>query len=100
MVTQISLQPLVTGKMAGMRAKATPVRLQVESALELGQSVDLDFAGVDATQSFVDELVGVLVLEHGPNVLKNLKFKNCSPDVRAIVQFVVSDRAEQFAHLH
>lgn len=96
MITQISLLPLATGRMAGMRSKATPVRERVERAIEAGHIVELDFAGVDATQSFLDELVGLLVLEHGPSIVRSLKFRNCNDEVKGIVSFVVADRAEQF----
>jgi hypothetical protein len=96
MTTHIALMPLVSGRLAGMRLKATPVRKQVELALCDGETVELDFAGVDATQSFVDELVGLLVLERGPEVVQQLRFKNCTSELQAIVRFVISDRAEQF----
>ena len=94
--THISLKPLSTGRMVGMRAKATPVRQQIEAAICSGEEVALDFGGMEATQSFIDELVGVLVLKHGPSVLDKLIFQRCSSNVRAIVKFVAADRADQF----
>ena len=65
--------------------------------------VELDCASAEATQSFMDELVGILVLERGPKVLNQLRFRGCSQDMKAIINFVVSDRAAQFLknpHLH
>ena len=100
MTTLIELQPLAQGRMVGMRSKAVPVRRQVETAIEGGGEVVLNFAGIEATQSFIDELVGVLILRHGPSVLDKLIFKSCSGDVKAIVQFVIADREEQFAGTH
>lgn len=97
MNTQISLKPLAAGRMVGERSKAGGVRTQVEQAILAGHEVVLDFAGVEVTQSFADELVGVLILNLGPEVLETLVFKNCSENVRAIVQFVAADRADQFA---
>jgi hypothetical protein len=57
----------------------------------------LDFEGVEVTQSFMDELVGILVLERGPRVLNQIRFRRCSADMKGIIQFVVTDRAEQHA---
>jgi len=76
---------------------AVPVRDELEIALaQAGTEVILDFSGVSATQSFIDELVGVLVLRSGPEVLSRIVFKGCSDDVRAIIEFVVSDRCDQY----
>lgn len=96
MTRHISLRPLMTERIVGMRSKATPVRREVESALDAGQDVELDFAGVVATQSFVDELVGLLVLERGPEVFKCVRFRNCSKELQGIVRFVTTDRAGQY----
>ena len=56
----------------------------------------LDFAGVAVTQSFVDELVGSLILRHGPEILQRIVFKNFSDDTRSIMEFVATDRSDQF----
>lgn len=79
----------------GSRLTALPVREWIEQALDVGERVVIDFAGVKPTQSFIDELVGVLVLERGEAVLKSLVFKNCSVDTETILHFVVSDRLDQ-----
>lgn len=80
----------------GMRRSAIPLRDRIEQAIASGSDVAIDFSGMEATQSFVDELVGVLVLSHGPAVLDRVAFKGCSSTVKAIVRFVVTDRAKQF----
>ncbi|WP_162573700.1 STAS-like domain-containing protein [Variovorax sp. PBL-H6] len=92
---QLALGPSGQGSALGSRARAVGLRRQVEAALEEGSKVVLDFDGVQATQSFVDELIGVVVLERGPDVLRQVSFKRCSTDMKAIVSFVVSDRAKQ-----
>lgn len=94
----VALQPHTTkaSKMLGVRSSALPLREQIESILAAGQDATIDFSGVEATQSFVDELIGVLVLAHGPSVLERVVFKGCSPTVKGILQFVVADRADQF----
>lgn len=97
MRTEIVLQPVASGRMVGMRSNAVPLRKQVELAISGGKDVAINFQGVEATQSFVDELVGALILKHGPGVLSRVVFQNCSDSVRAIVRFVAADRADQFA---
>lgn len=83
------------GRLLGTRQIALPIRDQVETALEKGETVTLDFEDTNPTQSFVDELIGSLVLERGIDVLDRLVMKNCSDDIKAILHFVVSDRLDQ-----
>ena len=96
MRTQIPLSPIAHGHLAGTRASAMPLREQAELALARGSEVAFDFAGIEVTQSFVDELIGALILRQGPDVLEKLVFKSCSDDVRAIIEFVAADRCDQF----
>lgn len=90
------------GRLLGTRPLALPVRAQVEKLLNDNEAskVGLDFAGTNPTQSFVDELVGVLVLEHGPNVLSRLVMKNCNDLTKSILHFVVTDRMDQYEEHH
>lgn len=81
----------------GIRVTAVPYREQVEKALREAQSVTIDFGGYEATQSFVDELVGSLMLRHGREVVAKLVFENCPSEVKGIIRFVVRDRAVQLA---
>lgn len=83
-------------KTLSRRESAQPMRAGIDSHLAEGDVVELDCEGADATQSFMDELVGILVLERGPSVLEQLRFKGCSRDMKAIINFVVSDRAMQY----
>lgn len=85
------------------RERAIPIREEIEEHLEKGEVVEIDCEGVEATQSFMDELVGLIVLERGSNSLAQIRFRKCSPDMKAIIQFVVGDRAAQHAkdpHFH
>jgi len=97
MQTLISLARSEAVRTLGMRASATPYRKEIEQQLDTGNKVAIDFAGKDATQSFVDELIGALVLRRGRAVLASLSFKNCSEDVKAIIKFVVNDRVHQIS---
>lgn len=101
MNTQIHLKQHAHGHMVGSRLTATPLREELETALaRLDAEVIIDFSGITATQSFVDELVGVLVLRYGPDILRRIIFKSCSDDVRAIIEFVTTDRSDQYIKSH
>jgi hypothetical protein len=91
----------VAGRLLGSRHFALAIRDELETMLRDGDQVEIDFANTNPTQSFIDELVGVLVLERGKPVLSHLVLKNCSPKVKAILHLVVGDRLRQLeAHEH
>lgn len=81
----------------GSRFRARELREEVEQLLVQADEVVFDFTGMkSATQSFIDELVGVLVLQHGPEVVQRLVFKGCAEDIKEILSFVVSSRTDDF----
>lgn len=80
----------------GTRFRALSLRDELERLLGENNEVVLDFKGVETTQSFIDELIGVLVLERGPKIVEQLVFKSCSESMRSIINFVLGDRIEQF----
>jgi hypothetical protein len=45
-------------------------------------------------------LDGTDILKRGPDVLDQMVFKSCSDDVRAIIEFVAADRADQYLKAH
>lgn len=100
MRTQIPLVQHAHGRLIGARETAVPLRLQVEETLACGGDVVFDFSGVEVTQSFVDALIGTLILKRGPEVLDQVVFKSCSDDVRAIIEFVAADRSDQYLKAH
>lgn len=89
-----------SGRLVSTRAMAFPLREQVEEALLRGDEVVLDFKGVQATQLCTDELVGVLILRHGPALLDRIIFRACTDDVRAVIEFVAADRCDQYLKSH
>ena len=93
--THLRLHGRTQGRLASVRSVAAPIRAQAEDALAQGGEVVLDFAGIEVTQSFIDELVGALILRQGPEVLERIVFKSCSDDTRAIIEFVATDRCDQ-----
>ena len=78
------------------RLVARESREKVEELLAQSEEVELNFTGVNVSQSFADELVGVLLLRHSPAVLERLVFKSCSDSVRAVIEFVVADRYDEY----
>jgi len=83
------------GRLLGARYSAHGLRDRVERLVDADGAVSIDFGGTTPTQSFVDELVGVLVIERGERILDSLVFKNCSSTTKAILHFVISDRIDQ-----
>jgi len=60
-------------------------------------NIDLSFSGTKSTTpSFIDELVGVLVLRHGPDIVWRLIFKGCAESIKDIWSFVVVSRTDDF----
>ena len=79
------------GSFAENKDVARTMRLEdVEPALEAGDEVTLDFAGVDlSTQSFVHALISSVIRRHGSDVLDRIVFANCTEAVRGVVEIVV-----------
>lgn len=81
----------------GSRFRARELREELEALLIKTDEVALDFTGmVSATQSFIDELLGVLILKHGPDIVQRFVFKGCTDDIKEIINFVVSTRTEDY----
>jgi hypothetical protein len=80
----------------GTRFIGQQMRGELEALLDQNQNVEVDFTGLNATQSFIDEMIGVLVLRYGPAILQRLSFKGCNEDIQTILHFVVSSRLADF----
>lgn len=90
--SNISLTEYARGHLVGARFTAAQLREQVEIYLAQGSEVIFDFSGVEATQSFIDELVGVLILRHSPDILSRLIFRffiNCTVILFSMVENLV-----------
>lgn len=67
-------------------------------ALEQGEEVILDFGRVSyATQSYIHALIGEALKKHQQNALQKIQFKNCSPQLRSLVELVVDYSLGGFA---
>ena len=81
----------------GTRYSAIALRESIEQRLESCQTVQIEFNGVFVTQSFVDELIGPMILRIGPAVLQRLAFSGCNDDTKAILSLVFASRLQDFA---
>lgn len=81
----------------GTRFTAKKIRRSIEEAMAHSDTVEVDFSGVEVTQSFVDELLGPLLLRSGPGLLTRLAFRGCSENAQAVIRFVVFGRLAEFA---
>ena len=96
----IRLSSLSNLNLLGTRFIAKRIRASIEAAMQESGRAEIDFTGVEVTQSFIDELIGPLVLRAGPDLLQKLAFRSCSKNAQAVVSFVVSGRLLDYARLH
>lgn len=77
---------------AGSRGNGKIIREEVKPLLDAGESVTLDFVGVDTvTQSFADEIFGIFIRAFGVGYIKDkLLIVNFNEGIRDTINFVVS----------
>lgn len=64
-------------------------------ALQHGKNVILDFEGISgATQSFIHALISDLIRKYESDVFNMMKFKNCSTDIKSVIN-IVADYMEE-----
>jgi hypothetical protein len=93
METTINISSLFPGiAFLGARASGEIIREIVEKELEKGNTIILDFNGIeDITQGFGDEVIGIFVRAYGKDYLKDhIKVINYSEDVKIVLNWVVS----------
>ena len=86
----IKLEPGIGG-FAEDKDQAKTLRIsQLLPALERGEKVILDFCGIRyATQSYGHALLGEAWGRYGEGLLERVEFKNCSPQLRSLIELVV-----------
>lgn len=79
------------GAFAENKDKARTLRLEkINSALDIGQDIVLDFENIDAaTQSFIHALISEVLRQYGVDVLDKITFKSCVPAVQKIIEIVI-----------
>jgi hypothetical protein len=87
------------GSLAEDKDYARSLRMNdILPALERGEDVVLDFRAVSfATQSFVHALLGEALKRYGEGTLQLIEFKNCSKQLRNIIEIVVDYSLGGFA---
>lgn len=72
-------------KCIGGKESGRFLRNEIEIALSKGP-VLVDFEDVElVTQSFADEFLGPILAHEGQEVLRSIKFKNCSEDIQTMI---------------
>ncbi len=100
MTASIAISTFSNLNLLGTRFIAKTIRTSIEDALSHSDHVEVDFSGVEVTQSFIDELLGPLLLRKGPQLLTRLAFRGCSENAQAVIRFVVTERLSEFAKSH
>ncbi len=86
------------GNFAGSRESGLKVRTDIERKLVDQKGITLDFAGIDMiTQSFGDEILGILTRNKGIDFIKeNIRLVNHNDDIREILNYVVKYSQKYF----
>ncbi len=89
---RIIIHDIVRNNFAGSRHYAEIIRETVYQHIQKGRRVVLDFENIDLiTQSFADELIGILVRAFGVDFVKaNISVINANKTIRKILNVVVS----------
>ncbi len=85
-VSEVLHEGAITGRHSGR-----VIREQLVHACQAGDTVQVDFAGVDViTQSAADEFIGRIVRQY-PEIIGRISFSNCSPDVAGMLQWAAEN---------
>lgn len=94
----IKLGPAADGFLEDKEFAGSLRKKRLLPALAKGETVVIDFGGVNyATQSFVHALIGEALHRYGEDALKLIEFKNCSAQLRSLVELVVDYTLGGFA---
>ena len=68
--------------------KAARFRFErIDPPVETAEQFHWDFAGVrNPSRSFCNALLANLIRQDGPSVLRNVRFANCRPNVRVMIE--------------
>ncbi len=86
------LRMLDHGAFIGSRFTGKEVRQQIAAALSASEHVVLDFGGVQSvSDSFLDEMLGMLIEQQGPSVLRRLVFSSCERPIEEAIRFSLEE---------
>lgn len=79
------------GEFAEDKDRAREIRVkQILPTLEKNMELVLNFKGIELiTQSCMHALIADVIRKFGPNSLDMITFKNCSPNVKGIIEIVI-----------
>ena len=68
--------------------KAARFRFErIDPFVESTEQIHFDFAGVrNRSSSFCNAMLPNLISQHGPSVLRKVRFANCRPNVRVMIE--------------
>ncbi len=92
MEERIVIYDIVRSNLVGSRYYAEIIRETIYQHIQMGKKIVLDFENIDLiTQSFADELIGILVRAFGVDFVKaNISVINANKTIRKILNVVVS----------
>jgi hypothetical protein len=91
MTKEIKVHPGIA-KFAEDKDEAKKIRIeQILPYLASGENIVIDFGEVEfATQSFIHALIGEALNQYKENALDRIEFRNCSQQLRRIIELVVN----------
>ena len=91
-MTKIFVKKFAKDGFLGTRLTGQLLRIEAENSLKYTNDVlVVDFDNIhNATQSSIDEFLGVLTRTRGADFLDRLQVVNCNPNIKAVVNFVVN----------
>jgi len=96
----IRIKTFIEGNFAGSRKGGEKVREAIEESIKYAetQGVTLDFVGIDMiTQSFGDEIIGIMTRVNGIEFIKkNIRLVNHNDDIKDILNYVVRYSKKHF----
>ncbi len=92
----INLFPLI-GNFAENKDIARDLRIrEIMPSLDKDEEITLDFKGVEsATQSFIHALISEIIRSYGIDILDKIYFKDCSGNVKKIINIVTDYMQER-----
>lgn len=97
----IPIRDYTENQHAFARGSAERFRVDVDAALTRRAAITFDLRDVRGLSvGFADEMIGRLILRHGPDMLSGINFTNCSEFVRMILTYVATDRSQQYQQTH
>lgn len=93
----VPVRDYTEGHRAFARESARQFRAQVDEAIEKQGNITFDLSDVRAISAgFADEMIGRLVVWHGPDILSRILFLRCQESVRSVLSYVANDRLQHY----